>query len=73
LSRNLTPPESILCVDCGGTCHLLSRPFEDEDGGIGFQAGDIVSYRCSDCLDRWDIELEEGGPEDPGAQGSAAP
>ena len=22
------------------------------------QAGDIVSYRCADCLDRWDLVLE---------------
>lgn len=51
-------PESIVCVDCGGTCHLLTRPFEDEDGRVGFRVGDVVAYRCEDCLDRWDIELE---------------
>jgi hypothetical protein len=51
-------PESIVCVDCGGTCHLLTRPFVEENGEVGFQAGDIVAYRCEDCLDRWDIELE---------------
>ena len=22
-------------------------------------AGDIVSYRCADCLDRWDLVLED--------------
>lgn len=54
------PPETIVCVDCGGTCHLLSRPFQDQDGQVGFESGDIVSYRCSDCLDRWDIELTDG-------------
>jgi hypothetical protein len=52
------PPPTITCVDCGGICHLLSPPFSDEDGHVGFRAGDIVAYRCEDCLDRWDIELE---------------
>jgi hypothetical protein len=47
-------PERIICVDCGGECHLLS--YEPEEG---FEPGDIVAYRCSDCLDRWDIELTE--------------
>lgn len=51
-------PESIVCVDCGGVCHLLTPPYQDEDGHVGFRPGDIVAYRCSDCLDRWDIELE---------------
>ncbi len=51
-------PESIQCVDCGGTCHLLTPPYRDEDGGVGFEEGDVVSYRCSDCLDRWDIVVE---------------
>lgn len=51
-------PPTIICVDCGGTCHLLSYPRPDEDAPTGFVAGDIVAYRCEDCLDRWDIELE---------------
>jgi hypothetical protein len=52
-------PQHIVCVDCGGRCHLLTHPPRDEDGRVlGFRAGDIVAYRCEDCLDRWDIELE---------------
>jgi hypothetical protein len=51
-------PETILCVDCGGTCHLLSAAFEDEGGAIGFRPGDVVAYRCADCLDRWDLVVE---------------
>lgn len=47
----------IVCVDCGGVCHRLNRGFEGGD-----QAGDVVSYRCEDCLDRWD--LVAGDPED---------
>ncbi len=27
----------------------------EPDGG--FVPGDIVAYRCRDCLDRWDLEV----------------
>jgi hypothetical protein len=48
------PPESITCPDCLGVARLSSyRPHE------GWQPGDIATYRCVDCLDRWDIELPE--------------
>jgi hypothetical protein len=47
------PTESIICVDCGGNAHLLSHPPED---GL-WQVGEVVAYRCSDCLDRWDLVL----------------
>lgn len=47
------PTESIICVDCGGRAHLLTPAREDGQ----WLAGDIVAYRCSDCLDRWDLEL----------------
>lgn len=49
----ITPRESIVCVDCGGPCHLISLPRED---GKWYE-GDIVAYRCRDCRDRWDLEL----------------
>ena len=45
-------PTEIICVDCSGTCHLISYAPDE-----GFQPGDIVAYRCEDCLDRWDLEL----------------
>jgi len=51
-------PETIQCVDCEGTCHLLTAPYEDEDGSAGFRPGDVVAYRCADCLDRWDLVVE---------------
>ena len=51
------PEPTITCVDCGGRCHLLTYPRED---GL-WLAGDIVSYRCEDCRDRWDLVL----PDDP--------
>ncbi len=42
---------TIDCIDCGGVAHLLSRP--DDTGR--FWPGDLVTYRCEDCLDRWDL------------------
>jgi len=56
---SVTVPTTIVCVDCGGTCHLLTAPFDFGVGPVGFRPGDIVSYRCADCLDRWDVELDE--------------
>lgn len=46
-------PATIVCVDCGGRCGLLSHPDPDE----GFRRGDVVAYRCADCLDRWDVVI----------------
>ncbi len=51
----LEPEPTIDCVDCGGTCHLLTRP--PEDGR--WEPGEIVAYRCADCLDRWDLALPD--------------
>lgn len=53
-------PTQIICVDCGGRCGLLSVPEPD----WGFEVGDVVSYRCADCGDRWDIELAETGSDE---------
>lgn len=46
---------TIDCIDCGSTAHLLTKP--DDTGR--FWPGDIVAYRCEDCLDRWDIVVPE--------------
>lgn len=43
------------CVDCGGRCYLLSHVPPDE----GFVPGDVVAYRCSDCMDRWDLVVPD--------------
>ncbi len=52
-------PAEIICVDCGGTCGLLSRARARRHGRrVPFRTGDVVAYRCADCLDRWDIVLE---------------
>jgi hypothetical protein len=60
----LEPDRQITCIDCGGRAFLLTHPRE---GGI-WEPGDIVAYRCEDCLDRWDIVLgdeEEGSADIP--------
>jgi hypothetical protein len=53
--------ETITCIDCGEICHRLG--WEPEDG---WRPGDLVSYRCTGCGDRWDLEVpeEEDGPAD---------
>ncbi|MCQ3806425.1 MAG: hypothetical protein OXB92_03475 [Acidimicrobiaceae bacterium] len=54
-------PTEIVCVDCGGVCHRLSYAPDEGD-----EPGDIVAYRCSDCNDRWDVELAPDDLEPPG-------
>ncbi|MCH8984117.1 MAG: hypothetical protein IH943_08495 [Acidobacteria bacterium] len=49
------PPESIICVECGGTAHLLSFLPVDENP----EPGTSFAYRCSDCIDRFDVVWEE--------------
>ncbi len=46
-------PDTIVCVDCGGVCHRLTGRPE-----LGWDEGDVASFRCVDCLDRWDVVLE---------------
>jgi hypothetical protein len=64
------PEPVITCVDCGGVAHLLSRPRLDPDDAqaAAWEPGDIVSYRCADCLDRWDLvlpdDIDAPGPPD---------
>ncbi len=45
--------DTIVCVDCGGVCRRLTQ-----DPELGWAVGDIVAYRCVDCLDAWYLELE---------------
>jgi len=54
-------PDTITCIDCGSVAYLLSKP--DDTGR--FWPGDLVVYRCEDCLDRWDLIVpDEGDPAD---------
>lgn len=46
--------KEIICIDCGGRAHLITPvPAEEE-----LEPGDVLVYRCADCLDRWDIVFE---------------
>ena len=45
----------IVCVDCGGRCHLLTS-WPSDDPPI---PGDVVAYRCEDCNDRWDVVVAD--------------
>ncbi|MBI2709045.1 MAG: hypothetical protein HYX34_05050 [Actinobacteria bacterium] len=55
-------PETVIdCIDCGGRAHLVTRPREDGT----WVAGDLVTYRCEDCLDRWDLVLPDEDGADP--------
>jgi hypothetical protein len=53
----VTLPLTIVCVDCGGTCHLLNPPTPEDE--LLLEPGDVLAYRCEDCNDRWDLVLEE--------------
>lgn len=57
----LEPDLIITCIDCGGRAHLLTAArLDEEDAGAQlWHPGDIVAYRCADCLDRWDIVLAD--------------
>jgi hypothetical protein len=58
----LEPDPVITCIDCGGRAHLLTQPRVDDEqasGAAQWQPGDIVAYRCEDCLDRWDLVLAD--------------
>lgn len=50
----MDPPEQIVCVECGGRCHLL-QPIDPEDPP---EPGDVLAYRCEDCIDRFDVVYE---------------
>ncbi len=54
-SKLVEPERQIVCVDCGGDAFLLDRL---ENGEL-VEPGTILSYRCKDCMDRWDIEIGE--------------
>jgi hypothetical protein len=45
----------ITCMECGGQAHRLSQPPPDAP----FQPGDVVAYRCEDCMERWDVVVPD--------------
>jgi hypothetical protein len=56
----LEPEPVIVCIDCGGRAHLLTQPREDGT----WEPGEVVAYRCQDCLDRWDLVLPDEPDDD---------
>jgi hypothetical protein len=56
----LEPDPVITCIDCGGRAHLVTYPPE-----LGWQPGDLTTYKCEDCLDRWDLLLPDEDDADP--------
>lgn len=51
-------PLIITCIDCGGRAHLLTIVTAEQP----LYPGDVATYRCEDCLDRWDLVVP--GAED---------
>ena len=52
---------TIVCVECGDTCHLLTV-YDDPDDPP--RAGDVVVYRCAGCADRFDVVVDEADLSD---------
>lgn len=49
------PPESITCVECGGTAYIISYlPPEEE-----LEEGGVYAYRCAECMERFDMVWED--------------
>ncbi|HEX9683937.1 MAG TPA: hypothetical protein VGA13_12705 [Acidimicrobiales bacterium] len=55
-------PDIIVCVDCGGRCHR-SPTGEPE---LGWEPGDVVTFRCEECADVWYVELSSDDLVDDG-------
>jgi DNA-directed RNA polymerase subunit RPC12/RpoP len=55
----MEPEQTLICMECGGTAHLLSHRPEDDP----FEAGDYAAYVCEDCSHRIDIVLEDDDDE----------
>jgi predicted nucleic acid-binding Zn ribbon protein len=54
--------ERIACMECGGEAQLV-QPIEDDDV---LEVGDVLVYRCPDCLQRWDVVVDEEDLTDTG-------
>jgi hypothetical protein len=42
-------------------------PFDPPE--FGWEPGDVVAYRCRDCLDMWYLEVEEEDLDEDAARG----
>ena len=54
--RFVAEPE-ITCIDGGGGAHLHTPAPGIDD--LPWAEGDLVVYRCSECNDRWDLEVPD--------------
>jgi hypothetical protein len=53
-------PTVIVCVDCGGRAHLLTIVTDEQP----LLPGDVATYRCEDCRDRWDLIVPGADDDD---------
>lgn len=51
MANEPSAPQTIVCVDCGETAHLMHV-----DGPEGEEQ--VAVYRCSGCWDRWDVVVD---------------
>lgn len=51
----MDPLRTIACMECGGVAHLLTR-LDPEDPVL---PGDVLAYRCPDCLERFDVVADD--------------
>jgi len=52
--------KTIVCVECGGWAYLLTTFPPD----VPPMPGDVVAYRCADCMDRFDLVVDIADVED---------
>lgn len=55
------PPAVYRCIDCGGEAHLIS--YIPEEGEI--EPDTPFAYRCSDCMERFDVIWGDTGDSEP--------
>lgn len=56
----MSVPRTIVCVECGGTAHLL----REDDAEDPYEAGEAVAYRCGECLERFDVVVTDEDVDD---------
>jgi hypothetical protein len=52
--------EEIVCMECGEIAHL-AQPIGPDDE---IDAGDVLTYLCGACNQRWDVVVDEADLED---------
>jgi hypothetical protein len=57
-------PSAITCVECGGVASLIGYLPPDEDP----EPGTAFAYRCADCMERFDVVIDEDETDAQGDQ-----